>query len=88
MDCQRQKRLLASRRATDTSLRDGWQPTQFYELEYCALQACAVRSVWGFVLIAYKHNAHTAFFALPFRALCTMCQCFLALPKGHKGHGK
>ena len=49
MDCQRQKRLLASRRATDTSLRDGWQPTQFYELESCALLlACVVGSFGGF----------------------------------------
>ena len=78
MDCQRQKRLLASRRATDTSLRDRWQSTQFYELEYCALQACAVRSVWGFVLIA-------VFCA---RLIPTLGTVFSGFAKEDKGHGK
>ena len=63
MDCQRQKRLLASRRTTDTSLRDGWQPAQFYELGSCALLlACVVRSVWGFDYMQTKFT-HSVFCA-------------------------
>ena len=77
MDCQRQKRLLASRRATDTSLRDGWQPTQFYELESCALLlACVVRSAWGFDYMQTKftHSVFCASFSCIIDSIFWLCQ--------------
>ena len=77
MDCQRQKRLLASRRATDTSLRDGWQPAQFYELESCALLlACVVRSAWGFDYMQTKftHSVFCASFSCIIDSVFLLCQ--------------
>ena len=80
MDCQRQKRLLASRRATDTSLRDGWQPAQFYELESCALLlACAVCSVWGFDYMQTKFT-HSVF--------CASFSCILYSVSVYSGSAK